>query len=38
LGGIEFVLLHVPLINFVPPETWARFGAPFFLGGREGLL
>jgi hypothetical protein len=22
---------------FVPPETWARFGAPLFLGGR-GVL
>jgi hypothetical protein len=19
------------LVNFVPPETWARFGAPFFV-------
>jgi hypothetical protein len=34
---IGFVLLNRLLLNFalnfVPPETWARFGAPFFSVG-----
>jgi hypothetical protein len=27
---IEFVLLNRLFLKGVPPETWARFGAPFF--------